>query len=73
MKTKKKGYPLLLGLTVIFTIAGIATLIPSAAASKECMLGYKAYCTITPISTVICFLLAGVTCKIRSKKFTEEG
>jgi hypothetical protein len=31
----------------------IATVIPNANASKECHLGYRAYCSFTPLSTII--------------------
>jgi len=71
MKNKKKGYSTLLIITIVLTIIGFITLIPYGGATKGSMLGYMAYCTFSPISTVICFLLAGVTCRIRSKKFTE--
>ena len=43
---------------IIFVVLGIVTLVP-APASKPCMLGYYAHCTFTPISTVICLVLAG--------------
>lgn len=71
MKTRKNGYGLLMILTILLTLAGIATLIPSAGASKTCILGYNALCTFTPISTVICFLFAGMLCQIRKKKYVE--
>jgi len=44
---------------VIFIILGISTLVP-APASKPCPLGYYAHCPFTPISTVICLVIAGV-------------
>ncbi|MBN2103342.1 hypothetical protein JW835_04795 [bacterium] len=71
MKTRPKGYSLWLGLTIILTLAGIGTLIPEASASKACMIGYKAHCTFTPISTLICFFAAGMICRIRNRKFTK--
>ena len=66
-----RGYGILMIATLILSITAILTLLPMASASKDCFLGYKAYCTFTPISTVICLLLAGVVCKIRKLKFTE--
>jgi hypothetical protein len=42
----------------IFTILGISTLIP-APASKPSFLGYYAHCSFTPISTIICWIIAG--------------
>jgi polyferredoxin len=44
--------------TIIFIVLGIWTLIP-APASKPCLLGYYAHCSFTPISTLICFAIAG--------------
>ena len=44
---------------IIFVILGITTLIP-APASKPPLLGYYAHCSFTPISTVICWIIAGV-------------
>ena len=72
MKKKKKGYGILLVFAIIFTLATISSLVPQASASKPCMLGYYAHCTFTPISTIICLLLAALACVIRKKKFTEE-
>jgi hypothetical protein len=43
----------------IFTILGISTLIP-APASKPSLLGYYAHCSFAPISTIICWIIAGV-------------
>jgi hypothetical protein len=58
---------ILLILAVIFAVAAILTLILRPSASKECVLGYRALCTITPISTgilavptLICFVLAAI-------------
>ena len=71
MKTQKKGYGLFLIISIILTLAAISTLLPQASVSKQCLLGYKAHCSLAPISTVICLLLAGLLCKTRKKKFTE--
>jgi len=72
MKKRKKGYWFLFGLTILVTLAAISTLIPVASASKECMLGYKAHCTFTPMSTVILIVGGGVICVTRKRRFTEE-
>ena len=45
---------------VIAVIAGVSTLVPVPYASKPCLLGYKAHCSFTPISTIICFAIAGI-------------
>ncbi len=72
MKTKKKGYGYLLALTIFFVLLVVSTLVPSSSASKACMLGYRAHCTFTPVSTVILLLCAGAVCVVRAKKFTEK-
>jgi hypothetical protein len=38
---------------VILAIAAVKTLLPNEAVSKPCLLGYKAACSFTPISTMI--------------------
>jgi len=43
---------------IVFIILGITTLIP-APASKPSLLGYYAHCSFTPISTIICWVIAG--------------
>ena len=73
MKKRKKGYVLLLVLTILLTLAAISTVIPQPSASKECFLGYKAHCTFTPIGTLICIIAAGIICSIRKRKFVEKG
>ena len=52
-------------LTVVFvfiivalSIAAIKTVIPDLNASKACLLGYKATCSFTPLSTAILVLVA---------------
>ena len=46
---------------VILSIAAVKTVIPNEKASKPCLLGYKATCSFTPISTVILVIAAIVT------------
>ena len=70
MVTKKKGYGVLMVITIIVTLLGLATLLPSASASKPCILGYNAFCTFTPISTLIILLGVGIICKVRKKNYT---
>ena len=49
---------------LIFTIVhfslAVITLIPLASASKTSLLGYKALCSFSPISTIGLILLAGM-------------
>jgi len=44
---------------LIAIVLGISTLVP-APAKKPCLLGYYAHCSFTPISTVICLVIAGL-------------
>lgn len=43
---------------VILSIAAVKTVIPNGDASKPCLLGYKAACSFTPISTIILAAIA---------------
>ena len=58
MATKKS--PIHLIFIFVYLILIVFTLIPRAAASKECILGYKALCSFTPISTAILLVLVGL-------------
>jgi len=69
MAEKKKGYGLMLLLTILVTLAGLATLVPLASASKANMLGYKSICSMAPVSALLCFLVAAVLCFVRKKNF----
>jgi hypothetical protein len=71
VKEKKKGYIPLLVLTVLFTLMTISTFIPQASASKACLLGYRAHCTFTPISSVTCLAISGILCVLRKRLLTR--
>ena len=71
-KEKKKGYGILLIATIVFTLLAISTLIPQASASKACALGYRAHCTFTPWSTLICLALSALTCIVRAEFFVKK-
>ena len=52
-------------ITVVFvfvvfalSIAAVKTVIPNSNASKACLLGYKAACSFTPLSTIVLVLVA---------------
>ena len=51
----------------IFVALGVSTLIP-APASKPSLLGYYAHCSITPISTIICWAIAGANYWLGKRK-----
>jgi hypothetical protein len=46
--------------TGVHSVLAVVTLIPLASASKASLLGYKALCSFTPISTMILLGLAGL-------------
>lgn len=73
MKTRKKGYKLMLALTLLITLSAIVTLLPNASASKVNMLGYKAICSATPMSTLVLVICAGFVCFLRKRYFTSNN
>ena len=52
---------------VHFLLAIVASL-PTGTASKNCLLGYNALCSFTPISTVILLALVGLHLFLHSRK-----
>jgi hypothetical protein len=54
-------------LIAIFVVLGIVTLIP-ADASKPCLLGYEAHCSFTPISTIVCWVIAAAFYVVGKRK-----
>jgi hypothetical protein len=65
----RAAYGPLLGLSAIFALAALLSLLPWADASWGNVLGYKSLCSFSPISTAICALLAAATCTLRSRLF----
>ncbi|MCW4016121.1 MAG: hypothetical protein NWF06_07120 [Candidatus Bathyarchaeota archaeon] len=62
--TKTKVYILIVALV----LCAIKTIIPFPYVSKECMLGYKAGCSFTPISTAILVVMIIITYVMAKKK-----
>ncbi len=71
-KLKRKGYTILLILTVALVLAAISTAIPQSSADEPCKLGYRAHCPFTPISTLLCLALAGIVCVIGRRFFPRS-
>ncbi len=69
MKIRKKGYWVLFLLTILFTVCALSTILPSERVNEISMLGYKAHCSFTPISTILCIGFAALTCFIRKRFF----
>jgi hypothetical protein len=60
-------YGALLGLSGIFTLGAVLTLVPNPGARWENVLGYKSLCTFAPVATAVCAFLAGATCAVRAR------
>lgn len=64
--TKKKGGALL-WLAILFFISGIITFLPYKNIDDECMLGYKALCAFTPVSSLIMIAIGVLFLVIKAK------
>ena len=64
ISTRTKVYIVIIGLL----LAAIKTVIPFPYVSKACMLGYKAGCSFTPISTVILVVMIIITYVVAKRK-----
>ncbi len=72
MKRKKKpGYYTLLSLAILMILGAVLTIMPVSYSYKECMLGYKAHCTLTPVSTILCIIAAVGIFVVMNGSFTE--
>ena len=54
-------------------VLAVLTLIPRAAASKACLLGYKALCSFSPISTLGLLALVGLHLYLHYRKPAVES
>ena len=70
-KNESAAYWALLGLSLAFSILALVTLLPHAAASKPNVLGYRSVCSFAPAATLLCGVLAGLTCTIRNRRFSR--
>jgi hypothetical protein len=74
MKRKKKpGYYTLLSLVILMVLGAVLTIMPMSYAYKECILGYNAHCTLTPISTIVCVTVAAISYVVMNRLFTETS
>lgn len=67
IKSYGPAYPALLGLSALFALGAIVTLLPSSAASWPNVLGYSSVCPFAPASTFGCATMAAITCVIRAR------
>ena len=72
-RRKKPGYYTLLALAVLLAGGAVLTIMPVSYAYKDCMLGYRAHCTLTPVSTILCIVAAVITYKMAQSSFTEAS
>jgi len=61
------AYVALIGLSLVFSVLAVVTLLPNQSASKPNVLGYRSVCTFAPAATALCGLLAGITCILRNR------
>ena len=74
MKRKKKpGYYTLLALAILLALGAVLTIVPISYAYKECMLGYKAHCTLTPVSTILYIVFAAIIYMVGQRSFIEAS
>ena len=64
--TKKSG-GIFLWLAILSFLSGIITFIPYKNIDDECMLGYRALCAFTPISSLILFVVGAFFLFLKSK------
>jgi uncharacterized protein with FMN-binding domain len=70
-KNESAAYWALLGLSLAFSILAVVTLLPNGAASKPNVLGYRSVCSFAPTATLLCGVLAGLTCTIRNRRVSR--
>ena len=71
-RAKKPGYYTLLSLSIVMALGAVLTIVPISYAYKACMLGYRAHCTLTPISTVLCIASAAALYWLGQHSFIES-
>ena len=70
--TTGRKLPVHLVFTSIYVLLALVTLIPFEAASKPCLLGYKALCAFSPISTVIFLALGSLHIYLHQRSATKK-
>jgi uncharacterized protein with FMN-binding domain len=63
----------MLGMTIVFSLLAVVTMLPNPAASKPNVLGYRSVCSFAPAASALCGLLAGVTCTIRNRRLSKAA
>ena len=71
--TQTRSYHVLLGVTVVFALLAVVTMLPNPGASKPNVLGYRSVCAFAPAASALCGLLAGITCTVRNRRFSRNA
>ena len=69
--TNKKLSTHIIFAIVEFSLA-VVTLIPMTSASKASLLGYKALCSFTPVSTIMLLALVGLHIALHIRSATQK-
>jgi hypothetical protein len=69
----KPGYYTVLALAILMALGAVLTAMPISYAYRECMLGYRAHCPLTPISTFSCVIIAVITYAVGRELLTEQS
>ncbi len=59
--------------TITYILLALVTMIPTATASKDCLLGYEAFCSFTPISTLGLLALAGLHIYLHKREAVKKA
>ena len=57
----------------VHLLLAVVASLPTGTASKDCLLGYNALCSFTPISTVISLALAGLHIFLHTKAVAKKA
>jgi len=71
-KMADRRIPVHLIITGVYFLGALVTLIPMETADKTCLLGYKAVCSFSPISTLVLLALGGLHIFLQSQKSAEK-
>jgi hypothetical protein len=72
MKMNNKKVPVHSIFTGVYFLLALITLLPMGTASKISLLGYKALCSFTPISTIILLALGGLHIYLQLKSVAKN-
>jgi hypothetical protein len=68
-----RKFPTHLIFTAVHFSLAIVTLIPLASVSKASLMGYKALCSFSPISTIILLALSGLHIFLHRRAVAKNG